>query len=73
MEGSRSPLAPTTQDLGQTAVSGWAMSIVTRAGQLLRREEGRASRVQDVILLPGAAWALRPRLTKALWLQQAGK
>lgn len=35
MEGSRSPLAPTTQDLARTAVSGWAMSIVTRAGQLL--------------------------------------
>lgn len=35
MEGSRSPLAPTTQDLARAAVSGWAMSIVTRAGQLL--------------------------------------
>ena len=35
MEGSHAPLPPTTQDLARAAMSGWAMSIVTRGGQLL--------------------------------------
>lgn len=60
MEGSRSPLPPTIQDLARAAVSGWAVSIVTEGrgrGAATRWEDRRASRVQDVIQLPGAASA----------------